>query len=292
MPASTRPFLAVTLLVAAATAHAQLAPASVAGGRQVRIERDSAAGRVVDKVYEGAFSYVRIETREPGSAPNQHPFAVAPAALRAMLDQAQLSGAKPERLFTPKELDEVAEPLAAALGRATPEQDVSIAVNDQFGLMGPLAPRQVTTARVFRRDGQLQLIVGLLRRDFESQFRGTGTLIAFEPGQRGKPVDRATKLAVSAGGGNVVRDDWVALATVAAPAAASPAAAAAAGTAPAAAAAPAAPAVAAPAAPARDADALYRSTADRLRALEKLYKDGLISEAEYQEKRRQILRDL
>lgn len=289
MPASTRSLLAAAMMLAGAVAQAQLAPATGAGGRQVRIERDSAAGRVVEKVYEGPFSYVRIETREPGSTPNQHPFAVAPAALRAMLEQAQLAGAKPERLFTPKELDEIAEPLATALGRATPEQDVSIAVNDQFGLMGPLAPRQVTTARLFRRDGQLQLIVGLLRRDFESQFRGTGMLIAFEPGQRAKPVERATKLAVAAGGGNVVRDDWVALATtVAAPATAAPAAAPAAGIAPAA----AAPAAAAPAAPARDADTLYRSTADRLRALEKLYKDGLISEAEYQEKRRQILREL
>jgi hypothetical protein len=107
-----------------------------------------------------------------------------------------------------------------------------------------------------------------------------------------------------------VRDDWIALSTdVSAPTtgAASPAATpgAAAAASPAAAAvapAPVAPSAtagekpsvpaAAPAPPAKDGDEIYRSTAERLRALEKLRKDGLITEAEYQEKRRQILRDL
>lgn len=287
----TRPLLAAALLLAGTVAEAQLAPSAIAGGRQVRLERDSAASRVVAKVYEGVFSYVRIEAREPGAAPNQHPFTIAPAALRAVLEQAEVGGAKPEKLFTAKQLDEITEPLATALGRASAEQDVSLAVSDQFGLLGPLAPRQVTTARVFRRDGQLQLIVGLLRRDFESQFRGTGTLIAFEPGQRAKPVERGAKVAVAAGRGSIVRDDWIALSTTAAPAAAAPAAAAVAPAAAAVAPATLAPA-ATPPAPPRDADTLYRSTADRLRALEKLYKDGLVSEAEYQEKRRQILREL
>lgn len=289
----TRPLLAAALLLAGTVAEAQLAPSAIAGGRQVRLERDSAASRVVAKVYEGVFSYVRIEAREPGAAPNQHPFTIAPAALRAVLEQAEVGGAKPEKLFTAKQLDEITEPLATALGRASAEQDVSLAVSDQFGLLGPLAPRQVTTARVFRRDGQLQLIVGLLRRDFESQFRGTGTLIAFEPGQRAKPVERGAKVAVAAGRGSVVRDDWIALSTTAAPAPAAAVPAAAAVVPAAAAVAPATLAPAAtPPAPPRDADTLYRSTADRLRALEKLYKDGLVSEAEYQEKRRQILREL
>jgi hypothetical protein len=291
MPFPNRTLVAVALTLAGAVAQAQIAPDNLTGGRPVRIEKDSAAGRVAATVYEGVFSYVRIEAREPGAAPNQHPWAVAPAALRSMLEQVQLAG-KSDKLFSAKELDELAVPLAAALGRATAEQDVAFAVSDQFGLLGPIAPRLVTTARVFRRDGQLQLIAGLVRHDFESQFRGTGMLIPFEPGQRAKPVERGAKLAVAAGGGSVVRDDWIALnANVAAAAAAPTPMAPATGVAPAAA--PAAAAVAPPAAaPARDADSLYRGAADRLRALEKLYKDGLISEAEYQEKRRQILREL
>jgi len=268
---------------------------------------DSAAGRVVATVYEGRFSWVRIETRESGAAPNQHPFNVAPAALRAMLERMQLVSAKPEPLFTAKQLDEIIAPLATALGQANAEQDVSFAVSDQFGYLGPLASRAVTTARVFHRDGRLDVIAGLVRRDFESQFRGSGVLIPFEPGQRAKPVERGAKLAVAAGNGNQVRDDWIALSTsvvATAPGGAAPAAAApATAPAPAAAAATAAGAAApapvpapsaapTPAPPAKDAEALYRSTADRLRALDKLRSDGLITEAEYQEKRRQILREL
>jgi hypothetical protein len=284
------------LTLCAALAHAQLTPGGVIGGQPIRIEKDSAASRVVGTVYEGRFSYVRIETREPGAATNQHPFAIAPAALRAVLEQVQLAGPKPERLLTVKELDEIVEPLSAALARATAEQDVSIAVSDQFGFLGPLASRAVTTARVFRRDGQLQFIAGLVRRDFESQFRGSGMLIPFEPGQRAKPVERSAKLGVTGGNGSTVRDDWVALSTNVAAAAPAPAAVPVTSTTPAAtavapAATAAAPAVI-PAPAARDADTIYRTTSERLRALEKLFKDGLISEAEYQEKRRQILRDL
>jgi hypothetical protein len=296
MHTTIRNSLLAALCLGFATAQAQVDPGSTARGNQVRVEKDSAAGRVVATVYEGRFSYVRIETREPGAALNQHPFEVAPAALRVILEQARLAGGKAESLFSTKQLDEITGPLATALGRATAEQDVSIAVSDQFGFLGSLASRSVTTARLFRRDGQLQLIAGLVRRDFESQFRGSGYLIAFEPGQRAKPVERTAKLAVAAGTGSSVRDDWLALNTrVVAAAPAAPAAAGAATTAApaAAAAAVASPAAApAPAAPGRDADALYRSTADRLRALEKLRADGLITDAEYQEKRRQILRDL
>jgi hypothetical protein len=315
---------ALSLPLSPAFAQSDLGGAS--RGQAVHILRDSAADRVVATVYEGRFSWVRIETRENVAAPNQHPFEVAPATLRAMLERVQLVDGKPPQLLTAQQLDEIVAPLATALGRASAEQDVSFAVSDRFGFFGPLAPRSVTTARVFRRDGQLQVIAGLVRRDFESQFRGSGLLIAFEPGQRAQPVERTTKLAVAQGGGSQVRDDWIALSTsvvaaapAAEPAAATPAvaptAAAAAGTSVAKPSAPsAAPAVATPAAAptaaavgagaasaatpstpaaaAKDADELYRSTSERLRTLEKLRKDGLISEAEYQEKRRQILREL
>jgi putative oligomerization/nucleic acid binding protein len=333
----TRGAWIAVLSLAMSPAFAQSDLGGAPRGQPVQVLRDSAAGRVVATVYEGRFSWVRIETRESGAAPNQHPFEVAPATLRAMLERVQLMvDAKPEPLWSAKQLDEITVPLATALGRANAEQDVSFAVSDRFGFFGPLAPRSVTAARVFHRDGQLQVITGLVRRDFESQFRGSGLLIAFEPGQRAQPVERTTKLAVAQGDGSRVRDDWIALSTsvVAAapaavppavppavtPAAATPAAAptaeavgagaastarpnaaaaapaaatpAAVGAGAASAAKPGAPA-AAPAAPAaKDADELYRSTAERLRALEKLHKDGLISEAEYQEKRRQILREL
>ncbi|HEY6513945.1 MAG TPA: SHOCT domain-containing protein [Burkholderiaceae bacterium] len=299
----TRSAWIAVLSLALSPAFAQADLGGAPRGQPVQVLRDSAAGRVVATVYEGSFSWVRIETRENGAALNQHPFEVAPATLRTMLERLQLVNAKAEPLFSAKQLDEITAPLATALGRANAEQDVSFAVSDRFGLFGPLAPRSVTTARVFHRDGQLQVITGLVRRDFESQFRGSGLLIAFEPGQRAQPVERGTKLAVAPGGGSQARDDWIALSTstvaaapaaAATPAAATPAVAptaAAVGSGAASAAKPSAP-TAAPAPVAKDADELYRSTAERLRALEKLRKDGLVSEAEYQEKRQRILREL
>jgi len=55
--------------------------------------------------------------------------------------------------------------------------------------------------------------------------------------------------------------------------------------------APAAPA--APSAPApADSDAIYRQVAERLKALQKLRDTGVITEEEYQQKRREILKAL
>lgn len=284
-----------SLMLAAAPLHAQTDPGSTSRGNQIRIEKDSAAGRVVQMVYEGRFSYVRIETREPGAPTNQHPVAITPAALRATLDQARLRNGN-EALLTAKQLDEITAPLATALGRVTPEQEASFAVSDQFGYLGTLAAKSVTTGRVFQRDGQLNLIVGLLRYEFENQFRASGYLVPFEPGQRAKAVDRSAKLVVASGAGSSKRDDWLVLGLAAAPAVAAPASAPAVpaqpGAAPAATAASAATAPATPAPAPADADALYRATAERLKTLQRLRDSGLITEQEYQEKRKQILKDL
>ncbi len=302
-------------------------------GNTARIERDSAADRVVAVVHEGKFSYIRLETREPGAALNQHPASVDPQALRGLLMRLQLPGSRAEQLFNDDELNELVPPLAQALARATPEQDVSFAISGQHGFMGPLAARVVTTARVFFQDGRLNLVFGLVRRDFESQFKATGYLIAFEPGKRAAPVDRKAQV-VGAYGAEKRRTDWLVLdpkatppaTAVAAPVApavvvpapvTTPTAGASAGTAasttsvaPAAATA-AAPAVPptpaatppgppprtaganAPAAPtAPDAETIYRNVSERLKALDKLRASGLISEQEYQEKRRDLLRQL
>jgi hypothetical protein len=154
--------------------------------------------------------------------------------------------------------------------------------------------------------------------------------MALEPGKRAEAVDRNAKLAATPGATNR-RADWLALdpkATAAAPAVAAPALPAPALVVPAPAAAPVAapapaqapaatstvapspaPATAAPVVPppasvapsqprapapatAPDAEAMYRNTAERLKALQKLRDTGVITEQEYQEKRREILKSL
>jgi hypothetical protein len=287
--------LTLATVLALPVAYAQSESSGVFAGQPVRILKDSAAERVVSREYEGRFSFVRIEASEAGAAANEHPLRTDAASLRAQLQRIVIPGRTTEVLMTEAQLDEIAAPLAAALGKATAAQDVAFAVSDRHSGFGPLALRAVTTGRVFQRDGQLNVIFGLVRRDFESQFRGSGVLIAFEPGQRAKVLDTSQKLQLAqAADGKQTRSDWFALSAVAAaPAAAAPPAASTSG-----AAAPVAPAAGAATAPPRAAtpaepgDAAYRAVAERLRALEKLRKDGLITEQEYQDKRREILKSL
>jgi hypothetical protein len=298
------PPVAALLLALAGAGHAQPQPGLTAQGAEVRIARDSAADRVVHMQYQGRYSFVRIETREPGAALNRHPVAIDTPTLRKLLALVQWDGGRVEPLFTDKELDEIAAPLAAALARATPEQDVSFAVSDKHGFLGAFANAEVTTARVFHSQDRLNLIFGLARRDFESQFRASGYLIAFEPGKRAAAVDRHIKLRIGAGG-TQPRPDWIALdpraalaaapTQPAAPVAPTPAAAVTIAPQPPAAATPAAPmpppAASSPA-PASGTDAIYRKVADRLKALEKLRDEKLISEQEYQERRKAILAEI
>jgi len=322
--------LAVALaLTPSAAALAQTDPGQPSSGQEIRIGKDSASARVVSVEYEGKFSYVRIENAEPGAPPNEHPVNIAVPALRSVLVAVVLPDRKSEALLSNEQLDEIAGPLAAALAKAGAGQDVSFAVSGRHGFLGPLAPRLTTTARLFRRDGQLQVIFGRVRHNFESQYRATGYLMPFEPGSRAKVIDSAAMVAVASETlGTVRRPDWVAL-RLDAPAAAAAASGASAGAAaastgaatavpapatpaavpppvPTSSPATAAPAAAAtptpappragpPAAPAPqaappDADTLYRHVAERLRVLERLRKDGLITEQEYQDKRREILK--
>jgi hypothetical protein len=59
-------------------------------GRALTVGKDSAADRVVKVIYQGKYSYVRIENRESGAAENQHPVNVSPEAMRATLSQVVL----------------------------------------------------------------------------------------------------------------------------------------------------------------------------------------------------------
>jgi hypothetical protein len=299
----SRAALWLALLLTAVATHAQTS--FTASGRAVTAAKDSAAARVVKTTYQGKYSFVRIEEREPGAPENQHPLNVAPEVLRATLAQILLKRNKPEPVFNEEELNEIAAPLAQALAQATPTQEVSLAVTGQHSGFGPLALRSVTTARVFQQGGQLNVILGLVRNEFEGQLRGAGYLIAFEPGQRAKPVSSGiTLLAAQGADATVQRNDWLKFARLpaatSAPVATVPAGVSAATPAavpapvppPAAAAptAPAAPALAAPAsAPPVMNDALYNKTAERLKALQRLRDDGLITEKEFQEKRKAIL---
>ncbi|MBL8353040.1 MAG: SHOCT domain-containing protein [Burkholderiaceae bacterium] len=295
---------AALMLCSGAAALAQ----DATGGRPPLVQPDSAAARVVRMVYKGEFAYVRIEAAEAQASPGLHPVAVAPELLRGSLAALRVGKAADEPLFSDAELAEIVPPLTRALAELQPNQDLAFAVAGRHGGWTPLAARVVTTGRMFRSAAGLQLIVGLAQRSFESQYRATGYLIPFEPGRRAEVVDRTAAITGMPPGAGAARPDWVTLTLAPAPAAATapgPAAATAAPAAPAAAAAvtpaaaavPAAPATApaaaaAPAAARSRDSAFYEEQEARLRGLKRLRDGGLITEEEFQQKRKQVLDQL
>ncbi len=274
-------------LLAAAPLHAQNGgPSGAALSPQV--SRDSAAPRTVAMVHQGIFNYVRIERAEDGAAPNLHPLDITEEDLARMLGTVRL-GTKP--LLDKGDLDEIVPHLAAALDKATAQQDVSFAVAGKHTAFGLFAARDVTTGRLFNTADGLQLIVGLAHQPFEDQFKARGTLIPFEPGRRAAPLAGAVTLKLAASAGTMQRADWVVLrpaATAQVPAQVGmPPAAAKVAPAPAAAAAAVSPVQ--PAASATPADARFREISERLKTLERLRDSGLITPQEYEQKRKQVL---
>jgi hypothetical protein len=264
-------------------------------GRTIIAPPDSAAVRTVRVVFQATYDRVRIERSEPGAPLHQHPVvSLGAEQLRAALGALRRVDGAERELFNAQELTTIVPPLLQALGELTPQQEVSFAVTGRHGAAGPLVERSVTTGRMFRDADGLHLIVGLAQTQFESKYLGSGLLIAFEPGARAAPVDRTLRIGAQGTGGQR-RADWVLLAIGPADASAAaapvPAAAPATPAAPAAApAAPVAPGTAAPAPAPRPRDAAFLAEQEeRLKVLKRLREQNLITEEEYQQKRREIL---
>jgi hypothetical protein len=234
------------------------------------------------------FTTLKLVPREAGAPPNQQPAALSAEVLRQQLAQVQgRVGAGTQPLFANDELAELAEPLAQALGNAGAGDDVLLLSSSTRG-GGILTPPTAVVARLFVQDGRLQLIVHDVRFDFYDTYRGTHTPPTFTYGSR---AAAGPAVIQSAGAANR-RADWLAIplqpVAAAAPPPAPPAPGSAATVAP-----PPPPAVPAPAAatPARKPlDAAGAEEIERrLETLKRLRDKGLISEDEYQQKRREIL---
>jgi hypothetical protein len=242
------------------------------------------------------FTAIQRAEREPGASPNQHPAAIAPETLRQLLAPVRLvvgSGTQP--LFAPDEISELIEPLSEALSVAQPGDDLLLLSTHRRGggvLVAPLG----LTARLFVQDHALHLIVHEARRDFVNAYIGSRIPPTFTFGSRGK----AGLVTLQDPGATVRRTDWLAIpvnrvaAAAAAPApqpAVLPVAPAPApGVPPKAQTAPPPATAAAPAA--RPAPASADEIEQRLLTLKRLRERGLISEEEYQQKRREILQAL
>lgn len=234
----------------------------------------------------GEFTTIRLAPKESGAPDNGHPVVLNAEGLRAQLGAVQVvAGGKTESLFGADELQELVRPLVDALSVAGPSEDVLLLSTSRrdAGLLG--TPYGIT-ARLFVQGQALNLVVRDARLDFVNAYRGTKMLPTFVYGSRtAAGADTIRSVAASSR-----RSDWLvfplnapvpALAPVT-PATLLPAAPARAEQ----------PAGAAPA-PARTPDAgFYDAQAERLRGLKRLRDQGLISEEEYQQKRREILQTL
>jgi hypothetical protein len=260
-----------------------------------------------------SFTWIKLVPREAGAPPNDHPADLAPEPLAARLRSIQFQGPGGEEpLFTVQEVAVFLDALRQAFAAARPDQDVQLLSTYRRAGNAFVTPRAVTV-RLFRQGGALQAIVHDARLDFLGDYLANEVQPNFVFGSRA--AAGAVRLACP--GATLRRPDWVSLpdpaAAVQTPVPApAPAPAPAPTPEPAPAPAPApeptpgpapnpaptpgpVPAAAVPgtpapasARPARDA-AFFEQQEQRLRALKHLRDENLISEAEYQEKRRRIL---
>jgi hypothetical protein len=236
-------------------------------------------------------TWVRLVPREKDSLQNQHPARLDPGAVQRQLEEVRLvaEGAE-EPLFAKDELAALVGPICEALGVADPEEDLVLLSSHRRGA-GLMAPQLGLTARLFLQGGSLNLIVHETRLEFVGRYLMDNDKPNFQFGTRKAPGPAVLRCASA----QPSRRDWLAFP---APLAGQPA-----GLPP-----PAAPSpslekkVSAPAAPpavappssypkegkVRDAAFLEEQEA-RLRALKRMREGNLITEEEYQRKRREIL---
>jgi hypothetical protein len=235
----------------------------------------------------GTYSWVKRVPKEKGAADNAHPATLTPESLRSLLGSLTFPGEDgPEALFEDGELKGVVKALSEALSVAEPGEDVILLSSSRRG-HGFLSPQLGLTARLFVQEGKLHLLVHDARLDFMPQARALGSRPAFTYGARAK----AGAVKLTASQGTLLRPDWVAfplpVTAPVAPAAPAPAMAPTAAPTPAPAVAPAPAPTPAPA----KSEAWYREREEKLRSLKRLRDENLISEAEYQQKRAEILKD-
>lgn len=247
--------------------------------------KDNRAGSYV---YQSDDNYVRLDPIEPGAPSNSHPFAVSAAQLTRLLADVKVSGAASADkapVFSREELETIAAPLASALSKAGPNQDVTFAVTARRGIFGSFSAKDITTGRLFVREDSLNLIFGLIQQRLNPEMLGYSHVPDIIPGTRARRIDlKFGQIEPGSGHLQERRGDWLVFnrsaipATIATPA--TPAPPAAAGKS------------GGEALPAPTVDSKIQEIENRLRVLDALKERGVITEQEYRERRRAVLEQL
>ena len=241
-----------------------------ASGRTPLVSDDTS--RVTQFVSKLQLGYVRIERIEEGAPPNDQPYAITATQLRTLLEKLESKKGESEPIFNADELADITGPLSTALAKAGPREDVTFAVSGKHGAF--FQSKTVTTGRLFVKNGAVNIVFNEIHGDFEDRFRATGWLGPFIPGSRNKPANQSVVATPGVTYGAANRQDWIQLAQNTVPPAPTSR------TSPAATGGSAAP-----------ADA-YQDIERRLTLLKGLKDKGLITEQEYNDKRKEILQGL
>lgn len=240
------------------------------------------------------WDYIELQQRSGAEkgAPNQHPVQLsADAVARALSSVQVVLGKDTVALFEQGEVSRLSRAIAGSFSKATPDQDLVFVSTSRHKELGAYGAKLTNTGRVFYADGALQLVVGLQLSDALLGLRpGTSPTRSLDPGKRAKSAERVKIVDSGQSGARLVRNDWIAFrldatapAASAAPAALAPAAA------------PAAAPVAQPAAATAVDPAVQRHFSQqesRLVLLKRMRDQGLITEAEYEAKRAEALKNL
>ncbi|WP_374600117.1 SHOCT domain-containing protein [Niveibacterium sp.] len=248
-----------------------------------------------DRLNLSPWDYIELQQRSGAEkgAPNQHPVQLsADAVTRALSSVQVILGKDTVALFEQAEVSRLARAIAGSLTKAGPDQDLVFVSTSRHKELGAYGAKLTNTGRVFYADGALQLIVGVQLSDALLGLRpGTSPTRALDPGKRAKSSERVKIVDPGQSGARVVRNDWIAFQLDAAASAASAAPAAPAVVAPAAAPAAAAQPASSPAVD-RAVQRHFSQQESRLVLLKRMRDQGLITEAEYEAKRAEALKNL
>ncbi|QSI78788.1 SHOCT domain-containing protein [Niveibacterium microcysteis] len=231
------------------------------------------------KMTWGEWDFIRLATRGDGSKPNAHPVQLNVKQVAAALASIQGMPFKDVKsLFSDSEVERLSQAVVAGLKNATPDQELVFVSTGQHAWTGLVAPVVGNCGRIFFADGKLNVLLGMHHADFVADKQNGSRLDPkFDFGSRTLPAKNVNLTGVTEGQATLVRNDWIALTlqpdNTPAAASATPS------TAPAATAAPI-------------GDSFYTKQESRLKALQRLRDQGLITEAEFQAKRAQIIKDL
>ncbi len=167
-------------------------------------------------IWHSREEFVDIVAQDDGSStpPNDHPASVTGDEVRNALSSMVLAPNDDHKqlpVFNEPEIDMLSQYIPEALSQAGPREDVTFAIVGHFSaFVDFLKVRQVTTGRVFYKDGKLNIIFGIIHRDLkENEDR---RLHPLTPGSRTQPADLKDRIMAAAGDGQPFekpRGDWV-----------------------------------------------------------------------------------